>query len=48
MSFDDFVALIIADETLGGADLDRLYDQLIAQGGRNSLDDDFSVMRFAF
>jgi len=47
MTLEDFAALIMTGEIAGGVDLSRLYDQLIVQSGGDSLDDDFSVMRFA-
>jgi sigma-B regulation protein RsbU (phosphoserine phosphatase) len=48
LSLDDFVARIAADEAAGHADLNRLYRQITAQGNTDTLDDDFSVMRFSF
>jgi len=44
-NFLDIMGDLAAD---GGLDLDRLYDHLVALRGGEKLEDDFSIMRFAF
>jgi serine phosphatase RsbU (regulator of sigma subunit) len=48
LTFKDFLEVMTGLAADGRLDLDRLYDHLVALRGGQTLEDDFSIMRFAF
>jgi sigma-B regulation protein RsbU (phosphoserine phosphatase) len=48
LTFDEFVAFMTRSTTADPCDLDRLYQHLVALRGGATLEDDFSIVRFAF
>jgi sigma-B regulation protein RsbU (phosphoserine phosphatase) len=48
LTFDEFVAFMTRPTPAGPCDLDRLYQHLVALRGGETLEDDFSIVRFAF
>jgi sigma-B regulation protein RsbU (phosphoserine phosphatase) len=48
LTFGEFVPFLARHAADGGGDLDRLYRRLLALRGSETLEDDFSIVRFAF
>jgi hypothetical protein len=48
LTFEDFLEIMTGLATDGQLDLDRLYEHLVALRGGQTLEDDFSIVRFAF
>lgn len=48
LAFDEFVQFMTGPTAEGGSDLDRLYRHLVSLRGSDTLEDDFSIVRFAF
>jgi sigma-B regulation protein RsbU (phosphoserine phosphatase) len=48
LTFGGFLEIMTSLATNGHLDLDRLYKHLVALRGGQTLEDDFSIVRFAF